>query len=59
MRLHQKVIDAVTPFSVGNGTGAAFHGTEIINQETIAYVESFIPKYSGENYAPYVSGQPF
>ena len=55
MRLHQKVIDAVTPFSVSNGTAAAFYGTEIINQETIAWVETFIPKSSGESWVPHVT----
>lgn len=55
MRLHQKVIDAVTPFAVSNGTGAAFDGTEIINQETIGWVETFVPKSSGKNYLPHVT----
>jgi acid phosphatase (class A) len=55
MRLHQKVIDALTPFAVSNGTAAAFFGTEIINQETITWVETFIPKASGKNWLPHVS----
>jgi len=55
MRLHQKLIDAVTPFSVSNGTAAAFDGTETINLETIAWVETFIPKSSGTNWLPHVT----
>jgi len=54
MRLHQKVIDAVAPFSVSKGTAAAFVGTGI-NPETIGWVETFIPKSSGENYVPHVT----
>ena len=55
MRLHQRVIDAVTPFAVSNGTATAFFGTETINQETIAWVETYIPKSSGENWLPHVT----
>ena len=55
MRLHQKVIDAVTPFAVDNGTAAAFFGTEIINQETVTWVETFVPKSSGKNWIPHVT----
>lgn len=54
MRLHQKVIDAVEPFSVSGGTAEAFVGTEI-NADTIAWVEHFIPKSSGQNYVPHVT----
>ncbi|RJG08641.1 2'-5' RNA ligase family protein [Pseudomonas cavernicola] len=54
MRLHQKVIDAVAPFSVSDGTAAAFVGNEI-NPTTIGWVETFIPKSSGENYVPHVT----
>jgi hypothetical protein len=53
-RLHQKIVDAVTPFSVGGGTAEAFVGTDI-NSETIGWVESFVPKSSGENYWPHVT----
>jgi hypothetical protein len=54
MRLHQKVIDAVSPFSVSKGTAAAFVGTGI-NPETIGWVEQFVPKSSGEHYLPHVT----
>ncbi len=43
MRLHQKIIDAVAPFSVSGGTAAAFVGAEA-NAETIGWVETFVPK---------------
>jgi hypothetical protein len=54
MHMHHKVIDAVTPFAVNGGTAAAFVGAEI-NPETIGWVETFIPKSSGENYIPHVT----
>jgi phosphoserine phosphatase len=54
MRLHQKVIDAVAPFSVSGGTAAAFVGTQI-NAETIGWVETFIPKSSGANFVPHLT----
>jgi hypothetical protein len=54
MRLQQKIIDAVTPFSVNGGTAAAFVSADA-NAETIDWVENFIPKSSGENYIPHVT----
>jgi len=54
MRLHQKIIDAVAPFSVNGGTAAAFVGGEA-NSETIGWVETFVPKSSGEKYLPHVT----
>lgn len=54
MRLHQKIIDAVAPFSVSGGTAAAFVGADA-NAETIGWVETFVPKSSGENYIPHVT----
>jgi hypothetical protein len=54
MRLHRKIIDAVAPFSVNGGTAAAFVGGEA-NSETIGWVETFVPKSSGENYVPHVT----
>jgi phosphoserine phosphatase len=53
-RLHEKVIDAVTPFSVSNGNAAAFVGTGI-NAETIGWVEHFVPESSGPKYMPHVT----
>jgi hypothetical protein len=54
MRLHQKVIDALTPFSVGGGMASAFVGADA-NAETIGWVEMFVPKSSGPNYTPHVT----
>jgi len=54
MRLHQEVVDAVAPFSVSGGTAAAFVGTGI-NDETIGWVETFVPKSSGQSYQPHVT----
>jgi len=54
MRLHQKVTDAVAPFSVSSGTAAVFVNTET-NTETIGWVKTFVPKSSGENYVPHVT----
>ena len=54
MRLQQKVADAVEPFARTGGTAEAFVGSPI-NHETIAYVETFVPKSSGANYIPHVT----
>ncbi len=54
MRLHQKVIDAVAPFSRGGGTAEAFVGGDA-NAETIGWVQTFVPKSAGENYLPHVT----
>jgi hypothetical protein len=54
MRLQQEIIDAVEPFSVSGGTAAAFVGADA-NAETIGWVETFVPKSSGENYIPHVT----
>ena len=53
-RLHQRVIDAVAPFSGSNGTAAAFVGMGI-NAETIGWVEHFVPESSGPKYMPHVT----
>jgi hypothetical protein len=54
MRLHQKVIDAVAPFSVSGGTAAAFVGADA-NAETMGWVETYVPQSSGEQYLPHVT----
>lgn len=54
MRLHEKVIAAVEPFSVSGGTAKAFVGADA-NAETVGWVENFIPKSSGANYIPHVT----
>jgi hypothetical protein len=54
VRLHYKITDAVAPFSVSGGTAAAFIGAKAI-AETVDWVETFVPKASGENYLPHVT----
>ena len=54
MRLHQKVIYAVAPFSRSGGTASAFVGGDA-NAETIGWVETFVPKSAAENYLPHVT----
>ena len=47
IRYQQKLIDAVTPFTVKTGTAAAYVTTKEdpdINQPTIDYVANFVPK---------------
>jgi hypothetical protein len=58
VRLHERITEAVAPFAVSGGTSAAFAqgpGSSAINAETMAYVENFVPKASGANYAPHVT----
>jgi hypothetical protein len=55
--LQQSLIDAVAPFVEDDGGPAAFVGapeTPTI-APTAAYVASFIPNHSGENYNPHVT----
>jgi hypothetical protein len=53
-RLQQKMVDAVAPFSVSGGTAAAFIDTPA-DADIVPYVETFVPKSSGANYAPHVT----
>ena len=58
IRYQQKLIDAVTPFTVKAGTAAAFVTTKEdpdINQPTIDYVATFVPRESGEKFNPHVT----
>lgn len=54
VRLHHKITDAVAPFSVNGGTPAAFVGAEAV-VGTVDWVETFVPKASGENYFPHIT----
>jgi hypothetical protein len=54
MRLHHKITDAVAPFSVSGGPPAAFVGADAI-AGTVDWVETFVPKSSGENYTPHIT----
>lgn len=54
----QKLIDAVTPFTVETGTAAAYVTTREdpgINQPTIDYVTTFVPNETGEKFNPHVT----
>jgi 2'-5' RNA ligase len=58
LRLQQKLIDAVAPFTVETGTAAAYVTTPEapdINRPTIEYVAAFVPKASGKNFNPHVT----
>jgi hypothetical protein len=58
LRLQQALIDAVAPFTVPKGTAAAFVTTsqdpDIIPQ-LLPYIAEFVPKHSGDYYAPHVT----
>jgi hypothetical protein len=57
-RLQQAVVDAIAPFTVADGTAAAFvtdAASPEINADTIAYVKTFVPAASGEHYLPHIT----
>jgi hypothetical protein len=56
--LQQKIIAAVAPFAVDNGTAEAFAPRadgESINQATVDYVNNFVGPCSGINYHPHLT----
>jgi hypothetical protein len=58
IRYQKKLIDAIVPFTVETGTAAAFVTTKEdpeINQPTINYVTTFVPKETGEKFNPHVT----
>jgi hypothetical protein len=58
LRLQQKIIDAVTPFTVKTGTPAAFMSTENgrdIQKALISYVANFVQIGSGTKFNPHVT----
>ena len=58
IRYQQKLIDAVSPFTVKTGTAAAFVTTKEdpeINQPTIDYVTTFVPDGTGKKFNPHVT----
>ena len=58
LRYQQKLIDAVTPFTVATGTAAAYVTTKEepdINQPTIDYVAHFVPNETGKKFNPHVT----
>lgn len=58
LRLQQKLIDAITPFTVTTGAVDAFastrHGRDI-QEFLVHYVATFVPAASGENFNPHVT----
>lgn len=57
LELQQKLIDAVTSFTVRTGTTAyvTTPAAPDINQWTLDYIPSFVPTGTGKNFAPHVS----
>jgi len=58
LQLQQELVDAVAPYTVPNGTAAAFatpQNDPDVNQSTIDYVASFVPNEIGKNYNPHVT----
>jgi len=58
LKLQADIIAAVKPFLVETGPIGAFtapHDNPKLDEMIIAYVASFVPKYSGENFNPHVS----
>ena len=58
LRLQQKIIDAVTPFTVKTGTTAAFMSTENgrdIQKFLIEYVGDFVKIAAGKKFNPHVT----
>jgi hypothetical protein len=58
LRLQQALIDAVASFTVPTGTAAAFVTTpqdpDIVPQ-LLPYIAEFVPKHTGDHYAPHVT----
>jgi len=58
LKLQQKLIDAVAPFTAKVGTAAAFvttPETPDINQPTIDYIAKFVPNATGKHFNPHVT----
>lgn len=62
LRLQQRLIDAIAPYTVLTGTVAAFASTQDgrdIQEELIEYVTNFVEDSSGDKFNPHVTtGQP-
>jgi hypothetical protein len=58
LRLQQKLIAAVAPFSESHGTAAAYitapENAHVLKQ-LIDYVDGYVPKQSGKNFNPHVT----
>jgi 2'-5' RNA ligase len=57
-QLQQEVIDAVAPYTVPDGTSAAYVTTPdspTVNAPTLQYVKTFVPERNGKNFNPHVT----
>jgi 2'-5' RNA ligase len=57
-RLQEEVVNAVKPFTAARGTTAAFSTTKElpkVEEEIVSYVQTFVPKASGQKYNPHVT----
>lgn len=58
MKLHEKIIEVVKPYTVKNGSQTSFiqnpDGTPI-SESTVNYVPEFVEKYSYNNFDPHIS----
>lgn len=57
-QLQQRIIDAVAPFALEQGTGDAFAPRpdgEAISQPTVDYVNNFVSSRTGMNYHPHLT----
>jgi hypothetical protein len=53
-----RLIDAVEPFTERGGTAQAYVRTDAepdINQDTIDYIDRYVPEHSGENHLAHVT----
>ncbi len=58
LRLQQKMIEAVAPFTVQSGSEAAFHLTPedgAFSMGLVEYVAAFVPGSTGKNFNPHVT----
>jgi hypothetical protein len=58
LEFQNRLIGAIAPFTATGGTAQAYVRTEAepdINQDTIDYIEHYVPEHSGENYIGHVT----
>ena len=58
LKFQARLIDVVGSFTESGGTAEAYVRTEAepdINQDTIDYIENYVPEHSGENYIGHVT----
>ena len=58
LRLQQKIVEALAPFTVQSGSEAAFHLTPedgAFSKGLVEYVAAFVPASTGKNFNPHVT----